>query len=426
MASCLLAIALAACWQDRLAGQVPRGLRRLPPIAAGENSLRVPANPGGPLAAHTPSAGQPPADTPFARLVEFQETLPGPSIGGEEPFGDPLDLIEGVEVIPLEIPLGSPGGCASCGGCGSCGSCGCWCEDCQSRTRIGRFFCGVYHGMCCPDPCYDPHWKALADSAFFTEAARPVTQSRLRWDAGLNMVLPDRAEYFWARSGGGGRGRPAVETSLTYHDLTHYNEVAHGAFSAFTEYSYRSLDPETNTHTAGFGDLIAGTKAMLFDCELLQITFQTKFITPLGASAKGFGTGHLSIEPSLIAGVNLGPRSYLQAQVAEWIPVAGDNAYAGALVHYHVAYNRTLLGAPKGIHVIGSTELNGWTFQDGAYSDPVLGQLQPASGETYLSVAAGLRMIICERCDFGLGYAHAVTENHWAEQLFRTEMRMRF
>jgi hypothetical protein len=106
------------------------------------------------------------------------------------------------------------------------------------------------------------------------------------------------------------------------------------------------------------GDLIAGTKSLLFDCELKQITFQTKFITPVGNAPKGLGTGHLSIEPSLIVGINLGPRSYLQAQIAEWIPIGGDPTYSGALVHYHVAYNRTLLGDPHGIHVIGSTELN--------------------------------------------------------------------
>ena len=334
------------------------------------------------------------------------------------------------DVIPLDFAAldacGSCGGCTSgCGYAGGCSCCDCQFPDCCDHWQCGRFFWGFYHAICCPDPCYDPCWWALSDAAYFVEAARPVTQTRLRWDAGINMRFPDRAEYFWARSGGMGLGPANVETYLRYHDLTHYTEVAHGGFSAFVETPYRSYDASANTDEAGFGDFVTGTKSMLLDCELLQITFQMKFTTPTGVSRKGLGTGHLSIEPSLIVGLNMSSKSYIQAQVAEWIPIAGDELYAGAILHYHFSYNRTLLGCPGHIHLIGTAELNGWSFQTGAYSDPVTGT-QSANDETYLSGGMGLRLVICDRVDFGVGSAFPLTDGRWTEQFYRSEFRVRF
>ena len=82
-----------------------------------------------------------------------------------------------------------PAGCASCSsgllgqppaddfGVSGCASCGCSsgcvpgrkpCDCCCDATDgPGRFFCGLYQCICCPDPCYEPHWVALADSSFF-------------------------------------------------------------------------------------------------------------------------------------------------------------------------------------------------------------------------------------------------------------------
>ena len=91
---------------------------------------------------------------------------------------------------------------------------------------------------------------------------RPVTMTRLRWDAVLNYTLPDRNEFFMPRLGTvtGGRGiRPTDSTGrvitgpggapiflsgLRYNDLAIYAETAATpALSLFTEFPYRSLDP---------------------------------------------------------------------------------------------------------------------------------------------------------------------------------------
>jgi hypothetical protein len=345
-------------------------------------------------------------------LAEMQEELPPP---GLQPI--PLPPVE--EELPLILE--DDCGCSTClpGQFRSC-------PPCLAHTRLGRFFWTLHRDVCCPDPCYDPHWWALADAAFFTGAARPVSQQRFRWDAGYDMIFPDRAEYFWARSGGGGKGPAVIQPGLRYHDLSMYTEIAAGKFGMFTEVPYRSVYPEIGGHNAGFGDMSVGTKSMLHDSELLQVTFQMTTYIPLGMPNRGLGTGHVSLEPSLIMGLNLSPYSYLQAQVAEWIPIAGDQHYAGALLRFNSSYNVSLLGSPEAAHLIGTLELNGWGFQDGAYSSPTLGQFQPANDYIYLSAGPGLRLVICDTIDFGAGSAFALTSDHWAEQLLRTELRMRF
>jgi len=319
--------------------------------------------------------------------------------------------------------------CDSCGG--GCAPGHRACDPCTARTRIGRFAYGLYRALCCPDPCYEPKWLAVADSAFFVEAARPQTQQRLRWDAGLDATLPDRAEYFWARADGHGKG-PSPSAGflavrgLTYHELSLYTEVGSSGFSLFTEVPYRSLDPTGAPHAAGFSDMNVGTKTLMFDCELLQVSFQFRTHIPMSNTMKGLGTGHVSLEPSLLLGLYLGPETYFQGQVAEWIPIAGDKDYAGAILHYHVSLNHVLWRPLSNVPLIGTMECNGWSFQDGAYTDPATGVIRPAGGQTTLTVGPGLRLVVCDKIDFGAGVAFALQDEHLAETLVRSEFRWRY
>jgi hypothetical protein len=76
--------------------------------------------------------------------------------------------------------------------------------------------------------------------------------------------------------------------------------------------------------------------------------------------------------------------------------------------------------------IIGTAEFNGWSFQHGQYTDPVLGAYQKSSGETYASVGAGVRLFVCDKIDFGIAGALAITQKHWAETLTRMEFRWRY
>lgn len=78
------------------------------------------------------------------------------------------------------------------------------------------------------------------------------------------------------------------------------------------------------------------------------------------------------------------------------------------------------------VMLIGTYELSGWSFQTGAYTDLILGSFQKSSGATYLMPGFGLRLVFCDKIDFGFGAEFAVTQRHFAEQLYRSEFRFRF
>ena len=217
-------------------------------------------------------------------------------------------------------------------------------RPCAAKTRLGRFGCILYEEICCPDPCYEGKWIPLANAAFFVDGARPVTQTKMGFDAGTGFTQPDRAEYFWAQANGSGKGPAPTspylgEVKLQDYELVNYTEAATGKFSLFVVTPYRSIYPEQAGHAAGFSNINIGTKSMLFDSELFQITFQFRTYIPSGNPTTGLGTGHASLEPSLLLAVNLAKDTYFQGQLAEWIPLGGDPGYQGAILHYHASLN---------------------------------------------------------------------------------------
>lgn len=378
-----------------------------------------------PPAQEEPTPAEPPLVDPYPSTEELPAPVPDPFVplpsaaAPQEPEFGPSGL-EGIEFAPFSM--------CNCCGC-ECGSGRSYCGECRGMGRSGRFCRSVYRGICCPDPCYEPRWTPLADAAFFTNSVRPISQQRFRWDFAEDWQNPDRSEYFWARADGNGRGpNPSPSTyfrGLDYDELSHYIEAAHGPIGVWFEYTYRALDTDTG-HFAGFGDMSVGTKTLLFDTELVQLAMQFRTYIPQGSSREGLGTGHASLEPSLIAGLKLSPKSYLQTEVAEWIPLGGDSLYAGALLRYSFSYNRTIWQPHRSVPIISTTELTGWHFQDGAYTDSTNGSIQPSNGGTYLHGSTGLRMFICDRLDFGTSGSMPLTSEGWGDLWIRSELRIRF
>jgi hypothetical protein len=348
-----------------------------------------------------------------------------------------------------KVPLAPGGllqtGCSSCGSGMSMGSLGAGCgEGCypgrtneccyNSDSFLGRLFGGFYECICCPDPCYEPKWLPVADSAFFVDAARPVTQMRLRWDEAWDMRDPDRAEFFYARQGL--RGPHNLVRTLDYRDLNMYMEAAAGKAGLFVETSYIAIDPTPDpllpgaSNKSGFNDMTAGTKAMLLDCELTQVTFQFKTYIPTGNFTSGLGTGHVSLEPSFLFNLRISPTTYVQGQLAYWIAIGGDNLYQGNVFHCHGSLNHVLCKLTSNVELVGTFEANEWSVMNGAFSSPNLvsnGQPVPIHAVTTMfSMGPGVRLFVCDKIDIGVGSAFATTTDHWAEGIIRTEFRWRF
>ena len=325
-------------------------------------------------------------------------------------------------------------GCASCGLPGSSGasSYGCSgngcvpgrtpCHPCTSDTICGRLFGGLCDEFCCPDPCYEPRWIPEANAAFFQDSPRPVTQTRIRWDAGFRYNFPDSAEFFWAQINK--KGPKFVTPSLHYNDLTLYQEIAAKGASVFVEMPYRTIDPINGPTGAGMGDMNVGVKTVLLDRELLLVSMQMRTFIPIGNPTTGLGTGHVALEPSLLAALKLTSSTYLQTELAEWIPLGGTPGFAGSVFHYHLSLNQNLCHYGECFNLVGTLEMNGYTFR-GQFTD-LNGAAVGLSGASYVNAGPGLRMQFCDRCDLGFGMAFGFDHGHGPAQFYRTELRIRF
>jgi hypothetical protein len=349
---------------------------------------------------------------------------------------------------PIVDPEVKQANCPSCsggllapelGGCAT-GTCAAGCYpgrkpcDCawDADTCVGRFFGGLYNCICCPDPCYEPHWNPLADAALFTDGARPVTQTRFRFDGGWNMPFPDKAEYFWARADGKGKGPTPPkgvkgEIKLNYQDFSVYTEGAIDRIGVFVELPYRHISPETYPGASGMADMNVGTKTLLLDCELTQVSFQFRTYAPTGNFTKGLGTGHVALEPSLLFAFKLTDRLYAQSELAYLFPLGGDQTYQGPIFHYHGSLNYLLCNCGHDIQLIGTAEMVGYEIEGGAYTDPFTGT--PLSAKdigSIFSMGPGLRLEFCDKIDFGVGGLFSLTNDRMTKDLIRAEFRWRF
>jgi hypothetical protein len=336
------------------------------------------------------------------------------------------------------ITGGAVGGCGGGGPCAcsddTCGSCNCKpgksdlckCAAGCSDSFLGRLGGGFIECLCCPDPCYEGVWNYAANAAFFQDTVRPQTYTRIRWDSGHDLAHPERGEYFWAKPGAlGGRGPQAIETGVNYDELSLYQEVAAGNFAFFVNVPYRGVDPDINGGHSNFSDVDLGTKSLLVDCELWQLAFQFRVYIPSGNSRNGIGTGHTSLEPSLLTSIKLMQDTYLQGQLAYWIPVGGDQDFEGAAWRYGVSLNRQWFKSGP-YALISTAEFNGITFTDGAVADLALNTGRPTAGDTIITLGGGMRLVICDKYDIGFGSDFAVSSNRFADQLYRTEFRIRW
>jgi hypothetical protein len=264
--------------------------------------------------------------------------------------------------------------------------------------------------------------------------------TRIRYDNLNNMVLPDRNQFFFKNMPINTR-KPFRVNGVTFvanpsarlQQVYLYQEVASERASFFVEIPYRQVNPIFSPTQAGFSDLNFGSKALLYDCEMLQLTFQFRTYAQTGNAAALLGTGHFSLDPSLLATLKLSPTTYFQAQIGNWIPISATQNLAGGIFYWNMAVNQVLYNCTPDSPLIGTLEMDGWSFENGGYTLPVIDPRFPnvkirgaGGGVSYFNIGPGLRWSICNRMDFGGAVTFATTANHWAEPWFRLEVRFLF
>jgi hypothetical protein len=314
------------------------------------------------------------------------------------------------------------------------------CHNCDNFMTA--FIDNLYMSICCPDPCYQPKWVPAANASLFADYARPRTVTRLRYDNLINMVRPDRNQFFFQTVHPGGNFKIngvtyRTDPSLNFQQLYLYQEAAGERGSFFVEIPYRQVDPLFSPTQAGFGDINFGIKSLMFDTEMLQTSFQFRTYTPSGNAMQALGTGHFSLDPSILLSLKLGPETYFQSQIGQWIPLGGTSPIAGGVLYWFNSVNHVLLHCTPDSPLIGTLEMTGWSFENGGWTKPVVTNAPamhgtPANvvtsggGVSYFNIGPGLRLSICNRIDIGSAITWATTGPQWGSPWFRFEVRFLF
>ena len=316
---------------------------------------------------------------------------------------------------------------------------------------------------------------ALSDTGGYLDYVLPRNRFRLRYDSAFEVNRPDRATYIYGAwkelsfhphairgSGrpffdGGARGPDQLPTEVNYQEPSAYFEAAtkNHRFSGFLDIPLRFVDfrhlqedPEKapffheppgekgpqHTNLGGLSDIQVGFKAALLADPKQFLTFQLRTYIPTGNAANGLGTGHVSLEPSLLLFKQMNDRLIVQGQLSYWIPitsdpVAGNIFMYGAGLGYDVYRNGNL-------HVVPITELLGWTVLDGFQSvfgpmgaGPGLPQthgVASAAGDTIVNIKFGARTYFGGGHDVYVGWGHALTGDRWYRNILRVEYRYQF
>src|SRR5262249_46555279 len=156
-----------------------------------------------------------------------------------------------------------------------------------------------------------------------------------------------------------------------------------------------------------------------------QFTFQFQTNIPLGVAGRGIGVGHVSLIPSILTALKLYPDTYCQSQLGYWIPISATSvngsSFGGGVFQFNHSINHVLCRPLHDTALIGTIESMGYTFTAGQFTDAA-GLIHPANQQTYFSVGPGFRLCICDKVDLGFGVQFAVTNPHFADQLYRSEL----
>ena len=243
----------------------------------------------------------------------------------------------------------------------------------EHDTVIGAFCQNLYDCLCCPDPCYQPAWVPAANASFFADYARPRTVTRIRYDNLENMTRPDRNQFWINNVTPGLQERTSSRTDPTarLQQVYLYQEAAGERGSFFVEYPYRQINESWAPTQAGFGDVNFGIKSLLFDCEMLQVTFQMRTYMPSGNFMNNLGTGQFAVDPSILTSLKLSDGTYFQGQFGNWIPVGGpggNGKLAGGVFYWLMSLNQVLWHVTPDSPLIATLEMDGWSFENGGYT----------------------------------------------------------
>ena len=278
-------------------------------------------------------------------------------------------------------------------------------------------------------------------AVFDLDPARPQNALRLRFDSAAGINRPDRNEYFWGKIGGKGPG--LAERNVDYGEFSVYSESMIGNSSGFIEMPLRFIDPEVNDGSSGPGLLTLGTKSLIFegdgafgfetpgtpnDSFQLSTVFRTSLSFSPRWAARGLNSGHMALEPGLLATYQRSLRTVFHGELKYWIPLGADSDFANGVLRYGVGVSRVLKQSPpddphcRKYALIPTLELVGMNFSGGLQTMPD-GSVVAADTGAIVNVIPGMRVVLGDHVEVGGSSAFVLTNTRYYESLHRLELR---
>jgi hypothetical protein len=324
---------------------------------------------------------------------------------------------------------------------------------------------------------------AIADNVGYIDSAIIRSRIRVRYDSAYDLNAPDKAEFFYAKCGcfanlpvlqangtaamwdpraRGPRHFPIVppanpafsknfggDPSINYQELATYLEYAPVRnFSSFIELPARFLNPTLVPNYYGFSDMNLGFKYAFVAQPNAYYTFQFRTYVPTGASDRGLGTGHPTVEPALLVFQRLTDRLYFSGELRDWIPVDGSN-FAGNIIRFGAGLTYNIVLTSR-FRVAPVNEVVGWAILNGKelvpnpslHGAPITpmnaGVVNSVGGQCIVNEKIGLRFglgnygqpgggsALNDRHSLYVGYGQAMTGDHWYKHDIRVEYNFWF
>ncbi len=297
----------------------------------------------------------------------------------------------------------------------------------------------------------------------YIDPAVIATRVRVRYDKMENASGPTRAEFFYptvnalggpgpAGVGGGGGAGGLGPAGIDMEEFTTYIEWALAPrLSIFGDFSIRSVGPLAFGGAAGFidgtqvgaGDSKFGFRyGIIADCNT-ALTFQTRVTTPTGEPLRGLGTGHTSLDFSLLYQQQVNDRLTFFAELQDWMTVENNGvvttadpaAFNGQLLNGNVL--RWGVGVGYDLwqdccndrRLTGVFELVGWEIIDGMETslNPALTSpdVRDANGDSIVNGKYGVRYSTRANSLY-VGYGHNWSNDRWYTDIFRVELTHAF
>jgi hypothetical protein len=319
-----------------------------------------------------------------------------------------------------------------------------------------------------PPPPPDTRPRRIGSMVGYLDDAIIESQVRVRFEVGLGMRRPDRAEFFYAKCGcyrdlanhptlgvfhdpnspGPGPTSPAgIVDDMNFRQLMIEAEyAATDRISVFAEAPIRWIQPQdflipavagTFGNQGGFGDLRAGAKVALAASPDYSVTFRFQAFFPTGSASKGLGTDHASVEPSVLyfqKFPNTEDRLAIESQFGVWLPTGGsdgarpgiDDNYSGNVLFYGIGPSYVVYESDA-LRIAPVVELIGWSVLSGFEAPPnEAAGTGTEANSTIVNLKIGARFNFRQRSSLYVGYGHALTDESWYDDIVRIEYRYGF